>query len=95
MHGSKEPSTKKARHKCVRTGKETAEVDPLGIQVLELSYSDLKKMYVNYVWRNRRQAWEYLQGAIKKYTDIFEKQPNRTFKNKEYSNQSKKFWVVS
>ena len=68
---------------------------PKGIQVLEFSYSDLKKIYVNYVWRNRRQAWEYLQGAIKKYTDIFEKQPNRTFKNKEYSNQSKKFWVVN
>ena len=38
---------------------------------------------------------ENMQGAIKKYTDIFEKQPNRTFKNKEYSNQSKKFWVVN
>ena len=38
---------------------------------------------------------ENMQGAIKKYTDIFEKQPNRTFQNKEYSNQSKKFWVVN
>lgn len=71
----------------MRTGKETAELDPLGVQII-------KKCMLT-MFEETEDKPENMQGAIKKYTDIFEKQPNRTFQNKEYSNQSKKLWVVN
>ena len=50
----------------MRNGKETAELDPLGVQIV-------KKCMLT-MFEETEDKPENMQGAIKKYTDIFEKQ---------------------